>query len=559
VGPQRLGRYEIVGKIASGGMGSVYRARTDRPRVATVALKVIHPHLAEDPAFIRMFLDEGRLAARLRHPNICRVLDLGHDDGIYYIVMEHLVGAPLVAAMQAMRVDPAADAERAYIGIVARVLADACHGLHAAHEAADSRGEPLHVVHRDVSPHNLFVTTSGVTKVMDFGIARARDRLHSTATGELKGKWAYMAPEQLLGQDVDRRADVWALGVVAWEMLTRRRLFASHPTMAAVVQSVLQQSIVAPSAFTRSVPPALDAVVLRALSRDRLERYGTSVAFAADLLEAASAAGVVVGTGKDVADWLGSLPIPAAPAGGVRDPERAGAAGVRLGERLGAAPATATDTSSPTSSWAFRRRPRWVVALASVVIGVVCGAIGLYAGLAHAPVSAPPLSAVSANTTSAANDSADTAADSPDTDSPDTDSPDTNSDTAADSPDTNSDTLDTTGTGILDTTTDTSIAIADGPAAARRANAAGSDDRDPPRRASAAAAPATGTVVVGTPGGWARVYLGARLVGETPLRAELPAGTHRLRLLPYGEGPARIARVRVRPHRVARVEVPLAR
>jgi serine/threonine-protein kinase len=218
-----LGRYRIVDEIGIGGMASVHLARMDGPGgfQKWVAIKKIHPHLVEDESFVQMFLDEARVAARISHPNVATVFDLGKHEDTYWIAMEYLHGEPLREVMR--RTEELGTAMPPEIAC--RVIADAAEGLHAAHELLGKNGEKLGLVHRDVTPHNLFVTYDGVTKVVDFGIAKFASRMSHTRAGTLKGKLAYMSPEQVHGEGIDRRTDIFALGVVLWELTTGQRLF----------------------------------------------------------------------------------------------------------------------------------------------------------------------------------------------------------------------------------------------------------------------------------------------------------------------------------------------
>jgi len=188
-------------------MASVYLAQFNAAQgfERWVAVKVVHPHLAKDPRFIRMLLDEARITARVQHPNVCSVVDFGKDDGTCYLVMEYLHGESVATVIRRARKGAGLPWQ-----LACRIMAEACRGLHAAHELRDHDGKALGIVHRDISPQNLFVLYDGVTKVLDFGVAQARNRLEKTKTGEVKGKLAYMAPEQLLGQTLDRRADIFA-------------------------------------------------------------------------------------------------------------------------------------------------------------------------------------------------------------------------------------------------------------------------------------------------------------------------------------------------------------
>ena len=305
-----LGRYHLVQRLASGGMASVYLARAAGPAgfEKVVALKRIHPHLANEQTFVEMFLDEARIASRIDHANVCSVFDFGKADGAYFIAMEFLSGEPLSHLINLMErsAEELADPRRAYL--MARMVADACEGLHAAHELHDREGELLNVVHRDVSPQNLFLTYDGVVKVVDFGIASAAGRLHHTPGGEMKGKFAYLAPEQARGAAgalLDRRVDVFALGVVLWELLTLKRLFR-RDTPAATLDALMNEPIPTPSSQRDGLTTDLDAIVMKALARDRDDRYGNARDLGRELAKAIGKAGEVIGA-VDLADWLERL------------------------------------------------------------------------------------------------------------------------------------------------------------------------------------------------------------------------------------------------------------
>ncbi|HEY4122168.1 MAG TPA: serine/threonine-protein kinase, partial [Byssovorax sp.] len=272
-----LGRYRVVDEIGRGGMASVHLARVDGPGgfQKWVAIKRIHPHLVENDQLVDMFLDEARMAAGISHPNVAQVFDIGKDDKTYWIAMEYLHGEPVRELQRAGEEKKAAVLPPE---LVARIIADAAEGLHAAHELRGKTGELLGLVHRDVSPHNLFVTYDGYTKVVDFGIAKATGRLASTHAGELKGKMAYMAPEQLRSQDLDRRTDVFALGVVLWELTTNRRLFRRDSDLE-TLERVQACEVPRPSELVPGYPPELEQIALKALARDKAHRFDTARAF----------------------------------------------------------------------------------------------------------------------------------------------------------------------------------------------------------------------------------------------------------------------------------------
>ncbi|HEV8323349.1 MAG TPA: PEGA domain-containing protein [Myxococcota bacterium] len=277
---RRLGSYQCLAAIGQGGMAEVFLARHEGKMgfEKLVVLKCIHPHLAKQKYFVDMFLDEARLAARINDPHVVQIYELGEADGVLFIAMEYLAGESLRAVLKgsAQRnrlVDPR---------LAARIVADAAAGLHAAHELRDTAGEPLDVVHRDASPGNIIVLYNGGVKVVDFGVAKARGKVAQTTGGEVKGKFAYMSPEQLLGEEVDRRADVFSLGVVLWEALTVKRLFRAEND-GATVKLILEGTAPPPSAMRADVPPELDRITLRALAKDRQDRYQTAEALRAAL------------------------------------------------------------------------------------------------------------------------------------------------------------------------------------------------------------------------------------------------------------------------------------
>lgn len=271
---RNIGRYLLFDEIASGGMASVHLGRLLGPVgfARTVAIKRLHPHLARNPEFVAMFLDEARLAARIHHPNVVLTLDAVALDGEVFLVLEHVQGQSLAKLCRAAAVLK----QHVPVGIALSVITGLLTGLQAAHDAHGEQGEPLEIVHRDVSPQNVLVGVDGVARVLDFGVAKAANRLHeTTGQGLLKGKLAYMAPEQINGRPVDRRADIFAASVVAWEVLTGRRLFARDEP-GATVSAVLKGRIPEPSSIRASLSPEIDAIVLRGLERDRGNRFQTA-------------------------------------------------------------------------------------------------------------------------------------------------------------------------------------------------------------------------------------------------------------------------------------------
>ncbi len=269
----RLGRYELLVPVARGGMARVWAARLNGQRgfQKLVALKTILPHLAREKQFERMFLDEARIASGVHHPNVCEIYELGEENHTLYLAMEWVSGESLARLLRST-----GNAEALDPRVVARVVADACAGAHAAHELTDDDGRQLGVVHRDLSPHNILLTADGVAKVADFGVAKALGQLHdATSAGQLKGKLAYMAPEQITGGAVDRRSDVFSLGCVLYEATTGHRPFRGDGDHQ-VMHAVLKGEFPPPSSIIRGYPPELERIVQRALSPQAILRYPTA-------------------------------------------------------------------------------------------------------------------------------------------------------------------------------------------------------------------------------------------------------------------------------------------
>ena len=291
-----VGRYAIYDTIAAGGTATVHIGRlSDQVGFArTVAIKRLHPQFARDPDFVVAFLDEARLSARIRHPNVVQTLDVVAGDGELFLVMEYIAGESLATLARSL----GARGERIPPPIVSAILCGALHGLHAAHEAKNDNGEPLGVVHRDISPQNIMVDIDGVARVLDFGIAKALLQSHTTREGQIKGKMAYMAPEQISGRPATRQSDVFSASVVLWEQLTGSRLFRADNESALYVK-VMQEPIAPPSSLVPALPSALDAVVLRGLERDVSRRFETAQQMAVTLEEALAPA-----TARRVGDWV---------------------------------------------------------------------------------------------------------------------------------------------------------------------------------------------------------------------------------------------------------------
>ena len=269
----QLGRYELAMRLAKGGMAEVFLARQAGPAgfEKTVAVKRILPHLSKSPELVQMFIDEARIAALLDHPHITHVYDVGQADGLYYLAMEYVAGEDLAEIMARARkrgqpIPP---------GVAATILLAACEALHYAHYMHGPDGRWLRIVHRDVTPSNILVTYDGNVKMADFGIAKAEWRAGAEDAGVLRGKGAYMAPEQARGGEVDARADIFALGVCAWELCTGRRLFHRENELG-VAGALDDGPVPSPRSIRPDLPPELSKVIEKALERDPQKRWATA-------------------------------------------------------------------------------------------------------------------------------------------------------------------------------------------------------------------------------------------------------------------------------------------
>jgi serine/threonine protein kinase len=277
--PRQVGRYVLFGEIASGGMAAVHFGLLNGPVGfrRTVAIKRLHEAFSRDPAFVSQFLDEARLAARIRHPNVVQTLDVVTASRELLLVMEYVDGETL-ADLRRLREERGVSFP---IDIAVGIIAGALHGLDAAHGAKDENGLPLNIVHRDVSPQNIILGRDGVPRVLDFGVAKAAARYRSTQGEVMKGKLRYMAPEQVTAKGVDRRTDVFAAGIVLWETLTGRTLFeVPEGGAAAVINRVINAPIVPPSTYRPDVARELDGIVMKALQRPPENRFQTGLEFA---------------------------------------------------------------------------------------------------------------------------------------------------------------------------------------------------------------------------------------------------------------------------------------
>ncbi len=278
-----VGRYALLGEIASGGMATVHFGRLLGPVGFSrmVAIKRLHPQYAKDPEFVAMLLDEARLATRVQHPNVVSTLDIVALDGELLLVLDYVHGESLSRLLQLTR----AAGRPIPRSVLAAVASGMLHGLHAAHEARSASGEPLQLVHRDVSPQNVLVGVDGVARVLDFGIAKAAGRVQQTREGQLKGKLPYMSPEQVRGAPLDRRSDVYSASIVLWEALTGQRLFHGDNEAVVFAQVALGTGR-RPSEVVPDVPEAFDAIVMRGLAREPDDRYATAWDMAVAIEEA---------------------------------------------------------------------------------------------------------------------------------------------------------------------------------------------------------------------------------------------------------------------------------
>lgn len=294
----QLDRYELIGEIASGGMATVFLARLAGVGgfQRFVAIKRLHPHLSNETDFVQMFLDEARLAASIHHPHVVPILEVGTSAAGYYVVMEYVEGDTMAGLMAR----EASHGRKLPPQVALRIGLDTLSGLHAAHDLRDEDNNLVNLVHRDVSPQNILVGTDGSARITDFGVAKASSRLTSTREGTLKGKLAYMPPEQAKGGAIDQRTDIFAMGVVLWEALAGRRLFKGE-TELETINRLLFEPIPTLRSREPLVPEAVEQVIMRALDRDPLKRFTTSADFADALERACQQSGFPVATVRETA------------------------------------------------------------------------------------------------------------------------------------------------------------------------------------------------------------------------------------------------------------------
>lgn len=273
-------RYRVIEKLESGGMAEVFRAESEGLQgfKKQVAIKRVLPHLSEKKKFIQMFLDEARLSAHLSHSNCVQVFDIGVGDNAYFIVMEFVDGANLKSISESFK----KMGKEFPVAAAVFIAHEICKGLSYAHELRDPNGVALNIVHRDMSPPNVLITKYGEVKIVDFGLAKANSQLEKSEPGIIKGKFSYLSPEAALGQEVDHRTDIFAVGIILWELLTSQRLFLGE-TDFQTVKKVQQAVIPPPSQHNRRVGAELEAIVAKALARDPVDRYQSARELGRDL------------------------------------------------------------------------------------------------------------------------------------------------------------------------------------------------------------------------------------------------------------------------------------
>ncbi|TNE51462.1 MAG: serine/threonine protein kinase [Deltaproteobacteria bacterium] len=275
-----LGRYTLIEQLAVGGMAEIWLAHMAGPEgfEKLLVIKKILPHLLQRPSFLQMFLNEARLAAQLNHPNVVQIYDLGKVDEIYFIAMEYIFGRDLseIGYKTKKKQEPIP------IEFATKIISQVCEGLYAAHTKSDTFGQPLNIVHRDVSPHNVLVSFSGNVKILDFGIAKAANQYDQTQQGILKGKVSYMSPEQILGDPIDARSDLFSLGAVFYELVTGYRLFTGDNDIA-ILRSITEDDVEPPSTFNKEIPPDLEAIILGMLEKNPDDRYPNAFELQQDL------------------------------------------------------------------------------------------------------------------------------------------------------------------------------------------------------------------------------------------------------------------------------------
>lgn len=294
-----VGRYSLLSKIATGGMGAVHLARLDSMQGVErfFAIKLLLPQFAEDKAVVDMFVTEARIASRITHPNVCQVYELGIERDELFICMEYLKGIPATSILKAHKpLNPVAT------NVAVAIAQQVCAGLQFAHDLKDEAGNPLGIVHRDISPGNIFITTTGSVKVLDFGVVKAKDSTYKTRTGALKGKFGYMSPEQIMAEELDHRSDIFSLGICLVELLTNRRLFTRESEFT-TLKAITENPIPTLHSMRSELPIELSNVLEKALARRADERFSSMKEFASALGEAMKDHGGIADSGQ-IADYV---------------------------------------------------------------------------------------------------------------------------------------------------------------------------------------------------------------------------------------------------------------
>lgn len=371
-GPRVIGRYALFDPIASGGMATVHFGRLAGAAgfARTVAIKRLHT--ADSATEVSSLVDEARLTSRIRHTNVVSTLDVVVDGDELFLVMDYIEGESLARLVRTTQGVP--------VPIAIAIVVGALRGLHAAHEATSERGKPLGIVHRDVSPQNILVGVDGVARIADFGIAHAAVRMQSTQDGVIKGKLGYLSPEQLRGEPLDRRVDVYAAGVVLWEALTGRRLFHGKDP-SDVVSDILSRSIEPARSIAPDIPAELDAAIIRAIARDREDRFPSAAAMADALERAASVAST-----SEVAAWVQRT------AAGSLERKRSHLAEIEAASGVFASPAAAPPPAQAPANEPEppRKKSRADMALYGVTAAIVVVLIVALLRRPEAPAASPP-------------------------------------------------------------------------------------------------------------------------------------------------------------------------
>ncbi|AUX47233.1 serine/threonine protein kinase [Sorangium cellulosum] len=400
-----LGRYELLVPIALGGMASVWAARTSGQLPRLVAVKLLRAELSDDPDFEAMFLDEATLVSQIHHPNVAETIDVGEEDGVLYQVMELIDGEPLNLVLRESKARGGVP-----LAVALRIVGEAALGLHAAHELRDRDGKLVGLVHRDVSPQNILVGYDGAVKIVDFGVAKAASNLQRTKVGQIKGKFAYMSPEQAGSEPVDRRSDVFTLGIVFYQLLTGRHPFFADNEPAMVRRICDKAPVEPPRTLTPAIPEDVERIVLRALAKPRDERFASM----AELRRAIEQAATRLATADELAALMQKLLGPrgarrraaiqeamqiaressshADDPPALQSPPGAGVTAARAvvaPARAAAERAASEPRSAPLPA---RPAPRWPLVLSAVVLAALVAFAGVYL-LRPSPRGAAPLGA----------------------------------------------------------------------------------------------------------------------------------------------------------------------